>query len=257
MSLDSQAKEFIIRQTCFNQGVNTLTFFLFQLYQIDFFLRISNRLDFSFLRPTLLLFGLIGLALFFQKDKILARFNHPVVQAMNRLILVIFITLPLVEWPGSVVRDNISNFIKAIVFLYFTVAILNTKIRLMWSLGIFILCQVFRVLEPLYLNITQDYWGGQTYLRAGEFANRLAGAPVDVINPNELGFVIVTIIPFLHYLLFPGGWVRKLIYVGLMPPLFYALILTMSRGAFLALLVVAFFIYRRNKKKKKKENVAG
>lgn len=230
-------------------GVSTLTFLLFQIYQIDFFLRVTTRLDVAALRPTLLLFATIALALLFQKDKLSGRLGHPVVRAMNRFLLVIILTLPLVEYPGSVVRFHIQDFVKAIVFLYFAVMILDTPKRLKWSLFVFVFCQIVRVLEPLYLNITQGYWGGNTHLGGGEFASRLAGAPVDVINPNELGFVIVTVIPFLHYLLLPGGWLRKLLYLGLIPLLLYALILTMSRGAFLALLVVAFVVWKESRHK--------
>jgi len=249
MTIASQESKLSISRARVDRGVNTLTFLLFQIYQIDFFLRITSRLDLTAIRPTLLMFALITLALFFQKDKMVGRFNHPIVKAMNRFILVIVFTLPLVEFQGSVLRFHIPDFIKAIVFLYFAVTILDTQKRLKWSLFIFISCQVFRVLEPLYLNITQGYWGSKTYLGSGEFASRLAGGPVDVINPNELGFVIVTIIPFLHYLLFPDGWVRKLIYLGLVPLLLYALILTMSRGAFLALLVVGFVIWKESRYK--------
>jgi len=231
------------------QRVSLITFLLFQVYQIDYFLRITNRLDITFIRPTLLLFAITAFTLILQKDKLGGRFENPVVRAMGHLMLVIILTLPLVEWPGSVVRFHIPQFIRAIVFLYFTALILDTPSRFKWSLFIFISCQVVRVLEPLYLNVTQGYWGDQTHLGGGEFADRLSGAPVDVINPNELGFVIVTIIPFLHYLLLTGGWFRKSIYCSLMPLLLYALILTMSRGAFLALLVVAFVIFKESRHK--------
>jgi len=231
------------------ESVSIISFLLFQVYQVDFFLRITNRLDITFIRPTLLLFAITALTLILQKDKLHGRFKSPVVRAMNHLLIVIAVTLPLVEWPGSVVRFHVPQFIQAIVFLYFTVLILDTPNRFKWFLFTFIACQVVRVLEPLYLNITQGYWGDQTHLGGGEFADRLSGAPVDVINPNELGFVIVSIIPFLHYLLFPGGWVRKLVYICLMPLLLYALILTMSRGAFLALLVVAFVVFKESRHK--------
>ena len=83
----------------------------------------------------------------------------------------------------------------------------------------------------------------------GEFSQRLSGAPSDVINPNELGFVIVTAIPFLHYLLWSSGFKARLLYLLLMPPLLYALTLTQSRGAFLALLVVAFFVFKESSRK--------
>src|SRR5690606_9877918 len=137
----------------------------------------------------------------------------------------------------------IPNFIKAIVFLYFMALIVDSDKRLKWALAVFIGCQVFRVLEPLYLNITQGYWGASTYLGGTNFASRLSGAPADVINPTELGFGIATVIPFLHYLLFSRGWFSKLLYLSLMPALIYALILTMSRGAFLALLVVGWVVW--------------
>jgi len=249
MKTFSQTSEFSLRTGQVGLVVSALTFFLLQVYQIDYFLRISNRLDLTAIRPTMLLFVMITATLVFQKEKLAGRFRHPVVRAMNFFLLMIVVTLPLVEWPGSVVRFHIPGFIRAIVFFYFTFLILDTPRRFKISLFVFVSCQVIRVLEPLYLNITQGYWGSSTFIDHGEFANRLSGAPVDVINANELGFVIVTIIPFLHYLLFTGNWFRKLIYLSLMPLLLYALILTMSRGAFLALLVVAFVIFKESRKK--------
>ena len=83
----------------------------------------------------------------------------------------------------------------------------------------------------------------------GEFAGRLAGAPADVINANELGFVIVTVIPFLHYLLLPRGAKGKIAYFLLIIPLLFALMLTMSRGAVLALLVIGWMIFKESKNK--------
>ena len=59
----------------------------------------------------------------------------------------------------------------------------------------------------------------------------------------------MTAIPFLHYLLWTGGVKLKVLYLLTMPILLYGLILTQSRGAFLALLVVGFFIFRESKKK--------
>jgi O-antigen ligase len=99
------------------------------------------------------------------------------------------------------------------------------------------------------MNLTSGYWGSSTHLGGGEFASRLGGAPADVINPNELGFVIVTVIPFLHYFLMPKGFFVKIIYFFLLALMLYALILTMSRGAFLALLVVGWFVLKESKRK--------
>lgn len=233
-----------------DQVVSPFTFFFFLYFTLDFFLRFSARIPgYSALRPTLIAVVILALLLFVQREKLVEKLRHPVFKPIFFLFAYIIISLPLVEWPGSVIRNNLDPFVKAIVFLFFTALIVDTRNRLAWFVGVFVLCQVVRVLEPLYLNVTQGYWGSATYLSSAEYANRLAGAPADVINPNELGFVIVTVIPFLHYLLWTGRWKLKAVYLVLMPLLLYALILTMSRGAFLALIVVSFFIFKESRHK--------
>lgn len=232
------------------QQVSNLTFVLFLLYIIDYFVRISARIPGAgVIRPTLLMAALITLLLVVQSAKLRQRWSNESSKAMKTLLLYITLTLPFVSWPGSVIQNNLPEFVKAVIFFYFTLAIIDSPSRLKIFLAVFICCQVWRVLEPLYLNITEDYWGSSTYIGDGEMAQRLAGGPYDVINGNELGFVIATIIPFLHYLLFPRGKLAKLVYLSLLPPLLYALVLTMSRGAFLALLVVFFFIFIRSQRK--------
>lgn len=225
-------------------------FWIYMYFLLDYFLRFASRVSvYAQFRPTLLLFGLLTILLFTQKDKLKGRMNDPIFKTILVLLIYMIISLPLVEYAGSVIRHNLPDFIRAIIFLFFTGLIVDTDKRLKIFLFVFVFCQVFRVLEPLYLNITQGYWGSATHIGGGEFAQRLAGAPADVINSNELGFVIVTAIPFLHYLLFTGGWFKKLIYLLLMPLLFYALILTMSRGAFIALLVVAWMVFKESRHK--------
>lgn len=229
--------------------VSTATFFWFQVYQLEFFLHFSARFKFiGVMHPTVLLFLIVSFLLFSQKDKLKTRLGHPILTAYSAFLLLLLLTLPFVSFPGSVLKNNIPVFLKAIVFLYFAALILDTPKRFKWALVVFVCCQVFRVLEPLFLNITQGYWGDATNID-GENADRLGGAPADVINANELGFVIATVIPFLHYYLLPLSWKYKLLYFALLPPLLYALLLTMSRGAFLALLVVGWIIFKESKRK--------
>lgn len=232
------------------RAVGTGVFLLYLYFLLDFFLRFSARFSgYGKLRPTLLVFAILCCLLFIHRDKLKDRFDDPIFRGFFVLLGYLVVSLPLVEWPGSVVRHNIDNFVLATCFLFFTALIIDTDRRLKWFLIVFVGCQVFRVLEPLYLNLTQGYWGSDTYLGGGEFAERLAGAPADVINANELGFVIVTAIPFLHYLLFPIGWKSKLLYAVLMAASLYALMLTMSRGAFIALLVIALMIFKESRHK--------
>ncbi|MDY6798863.1 MAG: O-antigen ligase family protein [Pseudomonadota bacterium] len=229
---------------------SAVTFGIFIYFLIDFFLHLSARIPvYGILRPTLLLVLIIVVSLYMQRDKFKGWTRDPIVSALLALMIYLVISLPLVEWPGSVVKNNLSGFVKAIVFFYFAVLLVDSDRRLKIFLVVFIGCQVFRVLEPLFLHITEGYWGSKTHLGHGEFSQRLSGAPADVINPNELGFVIATAIPFLHYLLWPAGAKSKILYLALVPPLLYALILTQSRGAFLALLVVGFFVFKESSRK--------
>src|SRR5690606_16363363 len=63
------------------------------------------------------------------------------------------------------------------------------------------------------------------------------------------GFVIATAFPFLYYLVWLGKWKSKVVFIILAPMLLYALVLTMSRGAMIAMLVVAWFIFKDSKNK--------
>ena len=68
---------------------------------------------------------------------------------------------------------------------------------------------------------------------------RLSGAPNDIINPNGLAFVVLTALPFIHYVL--GGSKQslvRLIYAALFTALLYALVLTGSRSGLIGLLVL-------------------
>ena len=229
---------------------SSFTFGLFIYYLIDFFLHLSQRIPgYGLLRPTLLLALIISISLFIQREKFRGWSKDPIVASLLVLLIYLAVSLPLVEWPGSVVKNNLSDFIKAITFFFFTVLLVDSDRRLKIFLLVFIGCQLIRVFEPLFLNLTEGYWGSSTYIGGGEFSQRLSGAPSDVINPNELGFVIVTAIPFLHYLLWSSGFKARLLYLLLMPPLLYALILTQSRGALLALLVIAFFVFKESSHK--------
>ncbi|TVP52822.1 MAG: hypothetical protein EA349_15040 [Halomonadaceae bacterium] len=233
-----------------DRAVGTGCFLLYLYFILDFFLRFSARFSgYGRLRPTVLVFLIICGVLFINRENLKKRFDDPILKCALLLIGFIAVSLPLVEYPGSVVRNNLNNFVLAICFLFFTALIVDTDRRLRWFLFVFVGCQLVRILEPLYMNLTQGYWGGQTHLQGGVFADRLSGAPADVINANELGFVIVTVIPFIHYLLFPLGWKSKILYAGLMLAMLYALMLTMSRGALIALLVVVFMLFKESRHK--------
>jgi len=231
------------------ETVSTFCFVMYIYFLIDFFLHLSARIPpYALIRPTLLLVIIISLSLILQRQKLSTFSGGLPFKSIKILFAYLVISLPLVEWPGSVVQ-NLALLVKAIVFLFFTALIIDTEKRLKVFLFVFVSCQVFRAIEPLFLNLTSGYWGDKTYLGSGEFANRLAGAPSDVVNPNGLGFVIVTAIPFLHYLLWGAKWKSKVLYIAILPAIMYALLLTMSRGAMVAFLVVVWMVFKNSKHK--------
>ena len=171
------------------------------------------------------------------------------------LVAYVFVSLPLVEWPGSVLNRGLEAFIKAAVFYFFTTHLVTTNRRLAVLLTVFIACQTFRVLEPLYLHQTQGYWGSKASMANWEFMNRLAGAPSDIVNPNGLAYVILTALSFSHFLM--AGPILRTAYVGLLPLHLYTLVLTGSRSGFLGLVAVYGVIWWRSPRKLLLTAIAG
>jgi len=163
------------------------------------------------------------------------------------LIAYVFISIPFVEWPGSVLI-NFQEWLKAVIFFFFTVSFITTEKKLIIFLYVLLLMQTIRVLEPLYLNITQGYWGSYASMRDWEYMQRLAGAPHDYVNPNGLAFIILIIIPYLYHLK-DLNIANLLLFIMLSPALIYALTLTGSRSGLIGLFVVLFGILLQSKRK--------
>ena len=158
------------------------------------------------------------------------------------------ITIPFTEWPGSVAKIGFPNFFKAFVFFYFTAGLVTTTKRLRTLLIVFLFCQMFRVFEPLYMHVTTGYWGSSAHFNSWEAMDRLSGAPDDVINPNGLASIIVTIVPLLHYLT-AGSVKGRIVYLTMLPPLLWALVLTASRSGMIGLGAIAALVWMRSRHK--------
>jgi putative inorganic carbon (HCO3(-)) transporter len=149
---------------------------------------------------------------------------------------------------GSVIGTGIPNFIKAIVFYYFTIAFIRTEKDLKKFVFVFVGCQLFRVLEPLYLHVTEGYWGSYASMANWEYLYRLSGAPSDVVNPNGLAFIICTVLPFL-YLMAGLSWKGYFAAILFAPACIYALVLTGSRSGILGLVIIAVGILIKSKRR--------
>ncbi len=166
---------------------------------------------------------------------------------LKLLIFYIAVTLPLVEWPGSVLQFGLEAFVKAAVFYFFTAQLVTSTRRLRVLMLVFICCQTFRVMEPLYLHVTEGYWGSSASMANWESMNRLSGAPYDVINPNGLAFVVLTALAFSQFLL-TGAWGR-LVYLAVLPTSLYVLVLTASRTGFVGLMGMYAVVWWRSRHK--------
>jgi putative inorganic carbon (HCO3(-)) transporter len=222
---------------------------LYLLFIISWFLHLGTRLPFlGLIRFDLLLICvLVYLAVSSKRDIGTGSTNTD--KLLKTLIVYSVLTIPFVQWPGSVIRDGIPNFIKAIVFYFFTVAFVRTEKDLKQFVFVFIACQLWRILEPLYLHVTEGYWGSVASMLGGtEFMERLSGAPSDVVNPNGLAFIICTVVPFL-YLIGGLSWKGCLASVLIAPACIYTLLLTGSRSGIIGLAVNFLGIMVKSKRR--------
>src|SRR5205814_5122009 len=134
----------------------------------------------------------------------------PVAKRLWILVGYILVTIPFVEWPGSVLH-NLEPYAKSLCFFFFVVATVDTTRKLRMLLVVYVATQLWRVLEPLYMHVSSGYWGSATSLGNWESMDRLAGSPYDIITQNGLGFVIIMTLPHLHSLVTPTPPVRPLL----------------------------------------------
>jgi len=159
-------------------------------------------------------------------------------QYLRLLLVYIAVTIPFVQWPGSVIKLGIFQFIKGFAFFPLLAGYLSDEKRVRRFLLVFLACQYLRVFEPLYLHVTQGYWGEEAYVSGSVWLERLAGGPYDVIGANGLAYVIVTILcffPTLYAICRP--WILRAALIASLPVLGYTMLLTGSRSGFLATIV--------------------
>jgi putative inorganic carbon (hco3(-)) transporter len=231
--------------------MEAFSFYTYLLLIVSWFLHLPARLPFlGVIRfDFLLIFILIVAA--FNKNMSATRIisdENIVEKRLRTLIIYIIVVTPFVEWPGSAIFFGFPKFIKVVVFYYFTVNFVTTERRLKAFIFVFLVCQVLRVVEPVFLNITTGYWGSFANMGEGEHLYRLSGAPYDVINPNGLAYVVLSVLPFMFCSVVQSTK-GKLLFVGVVPVLLYALVLTGSRSGIIGFLIVALGAGLKNLKK--------
>lgn len=227
----------------------SLAFILYCVFIVSYFVHLGARVDLLGVIRFDLLLAALTIVLAFMENRDTERKYE---MSLNTKLLLaigiyVIVSVPLVEWPGTVVRKGWEPFIKSLFFYFFTVGVVTTETRLKQFFFVFIGVQVFRVMEPLYMHFTTGYWGSFTHMGNFEFMNRLSGSPFDIINPNGLAFVILIVVCLTHYLLGTGNMKQKLVYLGLMVPILYAMSLTGSRSGMVVLAIFALLVIWRSK----------
>lgn len=237
-------------------GAHNVAFVLFCVFLLSYFLHLAARVSvLGLIHIDLLLAAATALAIAFGRPAGSVRRAHvsspwqemdPVAVRLWILVGYIFVTLPFVEWPGSVLH-NLEPFAKSLCFFFFVVATVDTTRKLKVLLAVYVFTQLWRVLEPLYLHVRFGYWGGLTTLGNWETMDRLSGAPADIINANGLGFVIILTLPLLHFLIRPDNMLRRLVWAAIAVAMCYALVLSASRSGFLGFVFLCLFVIWRSK----------
>jgi O-antigen ligase len=232
------------------QGRRNAAFYLFCVFLVSYFLHVTARVEaLGKVRFDLVLAAGTALAIALGRRQTTsgpAAGMDPVAKRLWILVGYILVTIPFVEWPGSVVH-NLETYAKSLCFFFFVVATVDTTRKLKVLLAVYVATQVWRVLEPLYMHVTSGYWGSFTSLGNWEYMDRLSGSPYDIINPNGLGFVIIMTLPLLHFLIKPDSLVRRLLWAVMACAMCYALVLSASRSAFLAFVFLCLFVVWRSK----------
>ncbi len=231
-----------------------LSHFILLIFVSSYFLRFTSRFPVLGAVRFELILGIVLLifALFIlnPKDKFLYE-----IKTTKRLFLFIFyilISIPLVTWPGSVVKFYLLDWAKLTLFFIFIIVIVRTEKQLQWLVAVFLLCQSVRVLEPLYMHVTSGYWGSIAYSTVGGALtglDRLSGSPYDIVNPNQLAWVAVGVVPFGYYLFWKRRGYWRLISIGLAPFFLKTILLTGSRSGLISLVVTVIAIVYFTKKR--------
>lgn len=232
-------------------------FILYCIFIVSYFLHMGARLPvLGTLHVDILLCGLaivLGMGGKKVEGPLKSRPAKMPMQRVSKLLLAlvvyIIVSLPFVRWPGSVLSHGWEPFLKSVLFFLLTVLTVTTEKRLKVFLCVFLAVQTFRVLEPLWMNLTAGYWGSFTNMGNYEFMNRLSGSPFDIVNPNGLAFVILVVITLSHNILIKGSTKQRILYFALLVPVLYAMMLTGSRSGVCALVLFALIVVWNSKRR--------
>ena len=165
------------------------------------------------------------------------------------------LSIPLAVNRGEAWETFTEYLLKAILIFIVIVNVVRTERRLYWLI-------VLALIVSVYLSIyaIQDYQLGVFKLGHAENNNlRIAGRIKGLFeNSNDLALHLVTMAPIAVCLAFAKrGVFRKIVYLGSAALMVGAIVVTFSRGGFIALVVVSFFLVRKLGRERRLISTAG
>ena len=234
-----------------------ISFPLYLVFTVSYFLHLTSRVPLlGSIRFDLALMAAISLFLVMEGRKGESKFiMSPTTKALLVLIGYIILSIPLVNWPGSVIRFGIENYLKVVPFYFFMILTIRTTARLKVFIWVFLLCQTFRVLEPFYLNLTEGYLGDVAYSISETglgSLGRLRSAPHDVLNATQFAWIINIALIFLYYCVWEAGGIKRLFFLLVAPLGIWAMLLTGARSGLLSLFItiIGVVLFGRSRAKR-------
>ncbi len=112
----------------------TLAYWLYLVFVASWFLHLPARVPLlGVLRFDLFLVAsMLGLTLASVpvSRRSRASFGDSTRKYLLALIVYVIVTIPFVQWPGSVLKHGLASFIKGVVFFFFTVRLIDTERKL-------------------------------------------------------------------------------------------------------------------------------
>jgi probable O-glycosylation ligase (exosortase A-associated) len=188
------------------------------------------------LRPVMVTGALAGLIWLLAPGTLAEKVSMKIPQMRYVLLLAVFavISVPFSAWPKAslgAVTDGLWKLVLFFILVVYWCKSMRDAKRLVWmcSLGISTLILISLITGGKSAIITtQRFTAGST-----------------MYDPNDLALVLAMLIPLLIFLLSDSGMLSKPLVIGMGVLYLYGIVLTQSRGGFLALLtVVSLLVFR-------------
>ena len=163
-------------------------------------------------------------------------FKIPQMRYVIMMACLAVVSVPLSVWPGAsfvAVSEGLWRLVLFFILVCYWCKTVQDARRLIW------MC-CFGVSILLLVSIATGNTGGD------DPSGRRFSAG-SMYDPNDLALILAMLIPLLVFLLSTSGSISKLLILGMALLYFYGIVLTQSRGGFLALVAVASLLLFRTK----------